>query len=685
MILTSLISAFLTLSLTVSAEIASQVAREDLDFAYGQAVLNDIYNSESYYTSYFAKTDLYSKYLSVTDAVETDPFWDRWQQTAEMQILISIFSALPTSRQSHLYNQVSSYYEQLTSLDATVTSWTSPPVSTPSSSSWDTKIPSLTTTGIYSDVYVYAQCDALGMDIMDYGSIYNSFFATYTNTEMLTSFREQMTTYLNATVGSEFDNACTNIVELISDLPWSARVEAEAKNLFKVYSTKYITVETITNPNYTTTTFTDTSVDVTNAAQSLLYQQAKYYAVLKDYQSNVDQYTSLLTSYLDNNNQTSIVEEFASDISMLNATGTSIGTSVQSNIYSDISNVYSLFTWSDRLAYVAKQIYESYNNRLISQGSNTVTATEASTTANTVTTISSASASSAPSASPVLTSKMVTATATGSVEITNVFPIVVVNTTTAGQDKAESISQTTITMVQTVSPNSTYTSGTHETITVTKDFINAMYCGVDALLMDYQSSESQSAYNSYISNNLNEPAVSSYVSILSKFTTVNVFNPASTSEYTEVLVGLYNFIFDLPSQFRPKLFDIMGYAYMNSLTETTGMTLSNYQSGDGDLFNSLFDFGGENSQGQTVVMVTVNQTLADGRVTSVESLVTESLGSDQLTEGGDNGGQNVLVFPTALTLDLVATTSQIPEFIYITKALSDVTHSLATTLDIGGA
>ncbi|GME82507.1 unnamed protein product [Ambrosiozyma monospora] len=517
------------------------------------------------------------------------------------------------------------------------------------------------------------------MDIQDYGSIYNSFFATYSDTQLLTSFREQMTTFLNATVGSEFDNACTHIAGFISDLPWSDRVAAEAKNLFRQYTTKYITVETVTNPNYTTTTFTDTSVDVTNAAQSLLYQQAKYYAVLKDYQSNVDQYTSLLTSYLDNDNQTSIVGEFASDISMLNATGTSIGTNIQSNIYSDISNVYSLFTWSDRLAYVAKQIYESYNQKLISDSS-TVTATGASTTANTITTINS----SAPSATPVLTSHMVTATATASpVEITNVFPIIVVNTTTAGQDKAESISQTTITLVQTASANATFTSGTHETITVTRDFISAMYCGVDALLMDYQSANSSSAYNSYISNNLNQPAVSKYVDILSKYTTVNVFNPSSTSEYTEVLVGLYNFIFGLPSEFRPKLFDIMGYAYMNPITETTGMTLSNWQSGQGDLFNSLFDFGGANSQGETVVLVTVNQTLADGQVTSVESLVT-----DQVDAGGDsdnNGGQNVLVFPTALTLDLVATSSQIPEYIYITKAVSDVTHSLATTLDINNA
>ncbi|GME77543.1 unnamed protein product [Ambrosiozyma monospora] len=146
MIPTSIISAFLTLSLTASAEIASQVAREDLDYAYGQIVLNDIYNDESFYSSYFAKTDLYSKYLSVTEAAETEPFWNRWEQTTEMQLLVSIYSALPTSKQSKLYQQITSAYEELTSEDATITTWTSPPVTTPSSSSWDTKIPSLTTT-----------------------------------------------------------------------------------------------------------------------------------------------------------------------------------------------------------------------------------------------------------------------------------------------------------------------------------------------------------------------------------------------------------------------------------------------------------------------------------------------------------------------------------------------------------
>ncbi|GME81500.1 unnamed protein product [Ambrosiozyma monospora] len=678
MIFTSLISVFLSISLLVSAEIASEVAREDLDFAYAQVVLNDLYHHSSFYSSYFTTTDLFTNYLSLTEAVSTEPFWNRWAQTTEVQLLLSIYSALPTSKQSILYQKITSVYEQVTSEDATETSWESPPITTPSSSRWNTRIPHLTTPGIYSDVFVYAQCDALANDIQDYGSIYNSFFKTYTDTQLLTSFREQMTTYLNATVVSKFDKACTNMVDLISVLPWSDRVAAEAKQLFRTYSTSFIDIETSTNSKYTTTTFTDTSVDLTNVAQSLLYEQAKYYAVLKDYQSNVDQYTSLLTSYLDDDNQTSIVQQFANDLSMLNASGTNIGTSAQSDIYRDIANVYSLFTWSDRLAYVAKQAYESYNSKPISEDSSTVTATEASTTVNTITTIrssSTSSAPSAPSATPVLTSKIVTATATGSVEITNVFPIIVVNTTTTGQDKAESISQTTLTLVQTVAPNSTYTSGTHNTITVTQDIISAMYCGVDALLMDYQNITSQSAYNSYISNNLHKKAVSTYVSILSKFTTVNVIHPSSTSEYTEVLVGLYNFIFDLPSQFRPRLFDIMGYAYMNHVTATTGMTLSKHQSGEGDLFNSLFVFGGKNSEGQAVVMVTVKKTLADGKVTSVESLVT-----DQLAEGDDNGGQNVLIFPTALTLDLVATTSQDPEFFYITKAASDATHSLATTL-----
>ncbi|GMG55986.1 unnamed protein product [Ambrosiozyma monospora] len=249
-----------------------------------------------------------------------------------MELLISIFSALPTSKRSSLYQQITSAYEVFTSEDSTFTTWTSPPAATPSASSWDTEIPSLATAGIYSDVYVFAQCDALAKDIENYGSIYNSFFETYTNTEMLTSFREQMTTYLNISVGPEFDDACTNIVDLISDLPWSDRVKAGAKSLFKTYTTKFISIDTIIHPNYTTTSFTDTSVELTNAAQSLLYQQAKYYAVLKDYQRNVDQYTSLLTSYLENDNQTSIVGDFVNDISMLNATETSISLRCQTNL-----------------------------------------------------------------------------------------------------------------------------------------------------------------------------------------------------------------------------------------------------------------------------------------------------------------------------------------------------------------
>ncbi|GME73612.1 unnamed protein product [Ambrosiozyma monospora] len=562
-----------------------------------------------------------------------------------------MYSALPTSRQSSLAVNASEFYDIYTSLDKDASSWESPRLTPVSSSTWITNIPYVTTTGVFSDVYVYAQCDALYWDIFDYASIYNDFFSTYTNTEELSSFREQMTEYLQPNGTSQYDDACTSMASFISKLPWKGRVEADAKEWYKLYTTKYLSVKTISNPKYHTTTFTDTSVDITNAYQYLLYQQARYYAVLLDYQNNVDQYTSLMTSYLFYENHTSEVQDFTGDLVMMNKT-TSLNMDAYSGVYSNISKVYSLLTWSDRLAYVAKQVYESYNNKYLASDSlRTVTATGASTTANTVTSI-------IPSAMPVLTSNVVTATATAAINATNVFPVIVLanaTETTKGQTQA-TIGQTTVTLVETVNPSSTYTNGTHATVSVSYDLISVMYHGADALMMDFQVSSL--AYSSYISNNINSAHVSNYISILNSCSTKNLLNPASSVLYTQVLAGLYGFIFKLPPQFRPKLYDILGYAYMNSITATTPMTLSNYQLGGGALFRSIFTFGGLDEYGQTVVLTTINITDSDGLVYSLESTITEVAGDSDVV------GQHPLIFPTSLSVYLTATSTQEPQYFY---------------------
>ncbi|GMG19336.1 unnamed protein product [Ambrosiozyma monospora] len=650
-----LIYALAILQIKTTAEIAPQVAMEDLRMAYAEVVADDIYSHASFYSSYFRKTDLYTKYLSATSIGEEEPFWDRWGQTTLYDLLISMYSALPTSRQSSLTMSIYYDYKLLTSEDSSLSTWESPALTPVSSSSWRTEVPYVTTTGVLSDVYVYAQCDALADDIQNFANIYNNYFDTYTNTKELTSFRDQMSKYLDASRPSQFDLACTSIARFISKLPWQGRIEADARSLFKIYTTEFLSEITIHNPNYHTTTFTDTSVDISNVYQYLLYQQAQYYAVLLDYQSNVDQYTSLMTSYLFYDNHTSEIQDFTSDIFMINKT-TSLNSDAYYDVYSNISKVYSLFTWSDRLAYVAKQVYESYNSKYASGSLTDVTATGLSVTANTVTSI-------IPSAMPALTSNVVTATATASIKVTNVFPVVVLDNSTAtnGQTKS-SISQTTITLVENVKPSMIYTNGTHATISVAYDLISVMYYGADALMMDFQNTDSQSAYTSYINQHLGSPFVSSYISVLNSCSTKNMFNPSSTTLYTEVLAGFYNFIFNLPSQFRPKLLDILGYAYMNSITATTPMTLSNYQEGGGALFNSIFGFGGLDEYGQTVLLTTIRVTRSDGLVFSVESTVTTS------EIGGDVGGQNPLIFPTALSVDLTATSTQEPEYLisYVT-------------------
>ncbi|GMG39960.1 unnamed protein product [Ambrosiozyma monospora] len=110
-----------------------------------------------------------------------------------------------------------------------------------------------------------------------------------------------------------------------------------------------------------------------------------------------------------------------------------------------------------------------------------------SITANTVTSIIH-------SAIPALT-----ASATAFIEVTNVFPVVGSWRTQQQQQNFEgqtksSISQTTITLLESVRPSSTYIRMEHMpqiTISVVYDLISVMYYDADALMMDFQNPHSQ--------------------------------------------------------------------------------------------------------------------------------------------------------------------------------------------------
>ncbi|GME77443.1 unnamed protein product [Ambrosiozyma monospora] len=61
--------------------------------------------------------------------------------------------------------------------------------------------------------------------------------------------------------------------------------------------------------------------------------------------------------------------------------------------------------------------------------------------------------------------------------------------------------------------------------------------------------------------------------------------------YEDVIQGFYNFIFQLPLQFKTRLMDRIGYACLQTLTNSESYQMSMYSSGAGDLFNQVFRFG----------------------------------------------------------------------------------------------
>ncbi|GMF05685.1 unnamed protein product [Ambrosiozyma monospora] len=136
-----------------TAEIASQVAEEDLSRAYAQVVQNDMAKDPSFYVSYFQTTDLLSKFSSAQSKIAEEPFRGQWDEAMIQDLYISMYSALPTSRQSSLAVNASEFYDIYTSLDKDASSWESPRLTPVSSSTWITNIPYVTTTGVFSDSY----------------------------------------------------------------------------------------------------------------------------------------------------------------------------------------------------------------------------------------------------------------------------------------------------------------------------------------------------------------------------------------------------------------------------------------------------------------------------------------------------------------------------------------------------
>ncbi|ODV86606.1 hypothetical protein CANARDRAFT_112672 [[Candida] arabinofermentans NRRL YB-2248] len=629
-----ILSSLLAPLITEAANLPDELLEEAEMFAIGQVILYDWQDNEDYYSSYFKDNALYESYTSVLSVFYTEKFYNNWVETTLLNLESSMYKSLPASKTSALASSITSYYSLFTSLESTVTTVT-PDVSTiATESSYDIAVPQASSSGAFSIVYGYAECDALYSDIANHASIYNSFYNTYTNTAVLSSFFDAYTGYTGATNESAFDMYCTEMNNYLSYFPWQSRILASAKTLWTEYTSEYIYYSTSYYSTTPSTTYTDTTVTVTDAYESTLYEQAKLYAVIADYQDNVYEYTSFLSSYLSAKPSATAMSKFADDLVLMNAS-TTMSSEAYYSIYSDISKIMSEFSWSSRLDYVAKTVYESFTS-----------------------VYPESTGSSSPS--PSITAS--TAQATGYTKSV-IYPIVISTESVSYWTSDNVASNSTITVTKTTSIVSTsimtssatgdITSKFQSTISISSDIESIMVCGVNALIYDYKDYNSE--YTSFISESSDNSKVKDYTEALSIYSSSNIL--ANTNELATVLETFYNFIAVLPETMTDRIYDLLGYNYIATITDSN-YRMSNYVTGDGYIFNELF-------RATTESEVSTSVASGNGSSSSTSSDINEA----------------IFVIPTAVDIQLSATSSPPPGYTVITYLKTGEHYQLFQTSD----
>ncbi|GMG29292.1 unnamed protein product [Ambrosiozyma monospora] len=208
---------------------------EDLDYelklattAIGDAVLGDFTTNKGYYSSLDASlyASVTSMYQIATSLNFVDSRFDVYYDA--LNSFFSIVETADNQKFSTLLSAVSSEYEYQQQLY----NWTVG-IYTPglTSSSWDTAM-SLSTDSKYSDVYKAIKCYEMEYDAIFNGGDFNSFSSTYSDQNFISSYLDVLSSYINASDPSDYNEICNTLYPMATRLPMNERIEAAVKQEF---------------------------------------------------------------------------------------------------------------------------------------------------------------------------------------------------------------------------------------------------------------------------------------------------------------------------------------------------------------------------------------------------------------------------------------------------------------------
>ncbi|GME76621.1 unnamed protein product [Ambrosiozyma monospora] len=375
----------------------------------------------------------------------------------------------------------------------------------------------------------------------------------------------------------------------------------------------------------------DTAVTGTTGAYYSYYVLAECSAIFDDVNNYGAQYNTLYNSASNSQELSAFYTEYSS------YTAENQPSLYNSKCFTSMASYVTDFPWSGRILQAAKSIYErdyvSGNPGYIYVGDATITPPSASYDINT-----------APQ------------TVTGVATVTDYMPFVVSYeaTTNTANPTATSpmVTSTLVTATGVVTTTGVIKNRSYNTATVSSDLTAMITCGVQALIYQYYCDTK--AYDHFVSASASQTYVSNYKQLISNYSDVNVMK--NTAAFQDVMVGFYNYVFELPAQTKASIADVMGYCYMKQATEGFDkFYFSDYTPGAGSVFSSLFKFG--NGQ-QIVSWQTV--TVANSGISSNGTVSATTTGANAVVTATNAVGvvehvytENAFwpVFPTSVTGD----------------------------------
>ncbi|GME99696.1 unnamed protein product [Ambrosiozyma monospora] len=193
-------------------------------------------------------------------------------------------------------------------------------------------------------------------------------------------------------------------------------------------------------------------------------------------------------------------------------------------------------------------------------------------------------------------------------------------------------------------------------LSITSNNTPIINCAVAGLAFQYY--DSNGTFDSFMSAHSNSSYVASYSSLLDKYPNQNI--ATNGTRWQEVMIGLYNFIFELPPKMKNGVLDVIGHCYMENQVlykDASSVALSDYYypllyytSGDGKNFQSIFKFGNGTTYLELITVTSGTDGTDDGysatKVNSTGGTTTTTTSSISISEDTLVANPYVPIFPT---------------------------------------